>query len=50
MERRLRLLAEQGARNIDQYNKKIRKLQAEPRSLFEDEDPAREEVKPLLTC
>ena len=27
MERRLRLLAEQGARNIDQYNKKIRKLQ-----------------------
>ena len=40
MERRLRLLAEQGARNIDQYNKKIRKLQAEPRSLFEDEEPA----------
>ncbi len=28
MERRLRLLAEQGVRNIDQYNKKIRKLQA----------------------
>jgi len=47
MERRLRLLAEQGARNIDQYNKKIRKLQAEPRSLFEDEDPRAEEVKPL---
>jgi S-DNA-T family DNA segregation ATPase FtsK/SpoIIIE len=47
MERRLRLLAEQGARNIDQYNKKIRKLQAEPRSLFEDEDLAHEEVKPL---
>jgi S-DNA-T family DNA segregation ATPase FtsK/SpoIIIE len=47
MERRLRLLAEQGARNIDQYNKKIRKLQAEPRSLFEDEEPAAEEVKPL---
>ncbi len=47
MERRLRLLAEQGARNIDQYNKKIRKLQAEPRSLFEDEDQNREEVKPL---
>jgi DNA segregation ATPase FtsK/SpoIIIE, S-DNA-T family len=47
MERRLRLLAEQGARNIDQYNKKIRKLQAEPRSLFEDEEPAREEVRPL---
>ena len=47
MERRLRLLAEQGARNIDQYNKKIRKLQAEPRSLFEDEEPPAEEVKPL---
>ncbi len=47
MERRLRLLAEQGARNIDQYNKKIRKLQAEPRSLFEDEEPPADEVKPL---
>ncbi len=47
MERRLRLLAEQGARNIDQYNKKVRKLQAEPRSLFEDEEPPAEEVKPL---
>jgi len=44
MERRLRLLAEQGARNIDQYNKKIRKLQAEPRSLFEDEEPRAEEL------
>jgi DNA segregation ATPase FtsK/SpoIIIE, S-DNA-T family len=47
MERRLRLLAEQGARNIDQYNKKVRKLQAEPRSLFEDEEQPAEEVKPL---
>jgi len=47
MERRLRLLAEQGARNIDQYNKKIRKLQAEPRSLFEEDGPAPEEIKPL---
>ena len=49
MERRLRLLAEQGARNIDQYNKKVRKLQSEPRSLFdEDSDaPAKEELKPL---
>jgi S-DNA-T family DNA segregation ATPase FtsK/SpoIIIE len=48
MERRLRLLAEQGARNIDQYNKKIRKLQEEPRSLFEDEEPAlQEDLKPL---
>jgi S-DNA-T family DNA segregation ATPase FtsK/SpoIIIE len=47
MERRLRLLAEQGARNIDQYNKKIRKMQAEPRSLFEDEEPKIEELAPL---
>ena len=34
MERRLRLLAEYGVRNIDQFNKKIRKLQDEPRNLF----------------
>lgn len=48
MERRLRLLAEQGARNIDQYNKKIRKREQEPRSLFEDDDqPPAEELKPL---
>jgi S-DNA-T family DNA segregation ATPase FtsK/SpoIIIE len=47
MERRLRLLAEQGARNIDQYNKKIRKLQTEPRSLFEDDGPPAEELAPL---
>src|SRR5207253_621980 len=46
MERRLRLLAEQGVRSIDQYNKKIRKLQQEPRSLFDDE-PAQEELRPL---
>ncbi len=50
MERRLRLLAEQGVRNIDQYNKKIRKLQEEPRSLFEEEDAPPtpvEELRPL---
>ena len=48
MERRLRLLAEQGARNIDQYNKKIRAMQAESRSLFdEDQDSAADELKPL---
>jgi S-DNA-T family DNA segregation ATPase FtsK/SpoIIIE len=46
MERRLRLLAEVGARNIDQYNKKIRQLRNEPRSLFEDE-PEKDELKPL---
>jgi S-DNA-T family DNA segregation ATPase FtsK/SpoIIIE len=46
MERRLRILAEQGVRNIDQYNKKIRKLQQEPRSLF-DEEAQPEEPHPL---
>ena len=46
MERRLRLLAEQGVRSIDQYNKKLRKLQQEPRSLFDDE-PEQEELRPL---
>ena len=48
MERRLRLLAEVGARNIDQYNKKIRQIRNEPRSLFEDdEQPEKEELRPL---
>ena len=46
MERRLRILAEQGVRNIEQYNKKIRKLQQEPRSLF-DEEAQSDEPKPL---
>jgi S-DNA-T family DNA segregation ATPase FtsK/SpoIIIE len=48
MERRLGLLAEQGVRSIDQYNKKIRKLREQPRSLFEDEEgPAQEDLQPL---
>src|SRR5207248_11702850 len=38
MERRLRLLAEYGVRNIEQFNKKIRKMHEQPRSLFEEED------------
>ena len=38
MERRLKLLAAQGVRNIDQYNKKVRGMQVKPRSLFEDEN------------
>jgi len=46
MERRLRILAEQGVRNIDQYNRKICKLQQEPRSLFDDQSPV-EELRPL---
>ena len=37
MERRLKLLASIGVRNIDQYNKKVRQLRAQPRSLFAEE-------------
>jgi S-DNA-T family DNA segregation ATPase FtsK/SpoIIIE len=48
MERRLKLLAAQGVRNIDQYNKKIRQLMNEPRSLFEDdEETESEDLRPL---
>jgi S-DNA-T family DNA segregation ATPase FtsK/SpoIIIE len=47
MERRLKLLASLGVRNIEQYNKKVRVLQAEPRSLFEEEDPNEEPLEPL---
>src|SRR5436190_20389624 len=36
MERRLKLLAAQGVRNIDQYNRKVRGMQQMPRNLFED--------------
>jgi S-DNA-T family DNA segregation ATPase FtsK/SpoIIIE len=46
MERRLRLLAEYGVRNIDQFNKKIRKLQETPRDLFTEEG-AEDAVRPL---
>jgi len=37
MERRLKLLASQGVRNIEQFNKKVRQLESQPRNLFEDE-------------
>ncbi len=47
MERRLRLLAEYGVRNIDQFNKKIRKLQEQPRELFTDREETQEDLKPL---
>ena len=48
MERRLKLLASQGVRNIDQFNRKVRQLQQVPRSLFEEEpEPVREELTPL---
>jgi DNA segregation ATPase FtsK/SpoIIIE, S-DNA-T family len=47
MERRLRLLAEYGVRNIDQFNKKIRKLQDQPRNLFEENEATAEDLRPL---
>ncbi len=46
MERRLKLLAAQGVRNIDQYNRKIAQFRQEPRGLFDD--PGEDEnLKPL---
>jgi S-DNA-T family DNA segregation ATPase FtsK/SpoIIIE len=47
MERRLRLLAAQGVRNIEQYNRKVRQLLNEPISLFEDSEEAPEDLQPL---
>jgi len=47
MERRLKLLAGQGVRNIDQFNKKVRALAAEPRSLFEEDEIPADDLKPL---
>ena len=48
MERRLRLLAEHGARNIEQFNQKVSKLRNQPRNLFEeDQSTAVEELRPL---
>ncbi len=46
MERRLKLLASQGVRNIDQYNRKVSQLRHQPRNLFEgpEED---QDLKPL---
>ena len=49
MERRLKLLAIQGVRNIEQYNKKIRQMMNEPRNLFDDEPEVapEDELRPL---
>jgi DNA segregation ATPase FtsK/SpoIIIE, S-DNA-T family len=48
MERRLKLLAGQGVRNIDQYNRKMKQLPNEPRSLFDEEEPmSAEDLRPL---
>ncbi len=46
MERRLKLLAAQGVRNIDQYNRKMGQLRQEPRGLFDDPEED-EALKPL---
>jgi S-DNA-T family DNA segregation ATPase FtsK/SpoIIIE len=46
MERRLKLLAAQGVRNIDQYNRKMNQLRSSPRTLF-DETDENEDLKPL---
>lgn len=47
MERRLRLLASQGVRNIDQFNRKVRQLRSQPISLFEEDPEPPEELQPL---
>jgi S-DNA-T family DNA segregation ATPase FtsK/SpoIIIE len=49
MERRLKLLASQGVRNIDQFNKKVKQLAATPRSLFapDEDDDLRNDTEAL---
>ncbi len=46
MERRLKLLAAHGVRNIDQYNRKIAQLKRAPRNLFDEQDEE-EDLEPL---
>jgi S-DNA-T family DNA segregation ATPase FtsK/SpoIIIE len=47
MERRLKLLAAQGVRNIDQFNRKVAQLRQAPRGLFDDMEEENDELKPL---
>jgi S-DNA-T family DNA segregation ATPase FtsK/SpoIIIE len=47
MDRRLRLLASQGVRNIEQFNRKVRQLKSEPRSLFEEDNETIDDLEPL---
>jgi S-DNA-T family DNA segregation ATPase FtsK/SpoIIIE len=47
MERRLRLLAAHRVRSLEQFNRKVRDLQNEPISLFEDNEEEIEELEPL---
>ena len=46
MERRLKLLAAQGVRNIDQYNRKMAQLRQAPKNLFDDAEED-EDLRPL---
>ncbi|MEK7409241.1 MAG: DNA translocase FtsK, partial [Acidobacteriota bacterium] len=46
MERRLRLLASQSVRNVEQFNRKVRRLEHQPISLFEEEREL-EDLEPL---
>ena len=47
MERRLKLLAGQGVRNLEQFNRKVARLKLEPRSLFPEIEIEEEELQPL---
>jgi len=47
MERRLKLLASQGVRNIEQFNRKVRNKLNQPRNLFDEDEQAVEELQPL---
>ncbi len=47
MDRRLKLLASQGVRNIEQFNRKVARLKLEPRSLFPESEIEEEELQPL---
>lgn len=47
MERRLKLLAAQGVRNIDQFNKKVAELRQKPMKLFDETEEEDDELRPL---
>ena len=47
MERRLKMLAAQGVRNIDQYNRKVAQLREKPGELFDSTVEDDDELKPL---
>ena len=47
MERRLKLLASHGVRNIDQFNRKMAQLRDRPKDLFDDDPEENEDLNPL---